>query len=250
MVKRWSLITAQMTIYFLRQHGVKVLLFSILLFLLLKKDISFGIHFRTPSPILKEQNKENPVQQVKKKEQPYLSEDITTVKKESSLMERFSNFPILGTRSGKNPLKEIDVAEIDAFLNRFIKIAQAEAQKYGIPVSIIVANALLQSQAGTTDLAKQGHNYFALPCTNNWQGETFWFKKECYRQYDKPWTSFRDHSLFLTTGPNMQFLELGNDYHAWAKAIERTQYSNIPKMASQLIHIIENLNLQRLDSKS
>jgi flagellum-specific peptidoglycan hydrolase FlgJ len=239
--------TTQLAIHFFRQYGLKVLLFSILLFVVFKKDISFGIHFRTPNPMLKEQNEANPVQQVKKKEQPYLSEDIATSKKESSLMERFSNFPILGSRSEKNPLKEIDVAEIDAFLNRFVKIAQAEGQKYGIPVSIIMANALLQSQAGKHNLAQQGHNYFALPCTNNWKGETFWFQKECYRQYDKPWTSFRDHSLFLTTGSNQQFLALGNDYRAWAKAIERTQYYKVPKLANQLIDIIENLNLQHLD---
>ncbi len=249
MIKQWSIMTAQIAIYCFKQHGLKVLIFSILLFVVFKKDISFGIHFKTPNRILKEQHEANPVQQVKKKEQPYLSENVAASKKTYSLMERFSNFPKLGSRSEKNPLKGVDVEQIDAFLNRFAKIAQIEGQKYGIPVSIIMANALLQSQAGKHNLAQQGHNYFALPCTNNWKGETFWFQKECYRQYDKPWTSFRDHSLFLTTGSNQQFLALGNDYRAWAKAIERTQYYKIPKLAHQLIDIIESLNLQHLDMK-
>ncbi|NJO89532.1 MAG: hypothetical protein HC831_11725, partial [Chloroflexia bacterium] len=149
-----------------RQHGVKMLLFTILLFVLFKKDISFGIHFRTPNPALKQQEHTHPAKQTKQKEQPYLSEDVVTTKESSTLLERFSNFSLFGNRAKKNVLAQIDAATIDAFLNRFAKIAQVESQKYGPPASLILAHAMLQSQAGTHILAQQGNNYFALPCTD------------------------------------------------------------------------------------
>lgn len=232
---------------FLKQHWWKVALVGIFLIIVFKKEVSFGIHFKSPyrPERQKEQTQPVPVKQVEKRD-GYFTEDVASAKKQASLIDRFSNFPKIGRRK-VSALRGVNQAEIDAFLNRFMPIAQAEHEKYNIPISIILANALLQSKAGTNPLAQAQYNYFALPCSANWKGTLHWQNGNCYRQYEKAWTSFRDHSLYLTTGPNVNLLQLGNDYKAWAKAIEALDYSPIPRLANQLIEVIQKLNLQQLD---
>ncbi len=232
---------------FVKQHWLKVILICILLVVVFKREISLGIHFKTPyrPDATKEQMQPIPIQE-KRENKGYFTEEIQPTQKRTSLIERFSNFPILGSKK-HSILSTLDQSEIDDFLNRFTKIAQVEHEQYDIPTSIILANALLHSEAGTIALAKEQYNYFALPCSANWRGASHWKAGNCYRQYEKAWTSFRDHSLYLTTGPNTSLVALGNDYEEWAAAIEALNYSPTPQLSRQLIEIIETLNLQQLD---
>lgn len=137
---------------------------------------------------------------------------------------------------------------LTALAERFAQVAAAEQAKFGIPASITLASLLLHSQGGKAALVQKGNNFFAMPCTPDWLGDTVNEGGRCYRYYESAWMSIRDHSLFMTTGKQTKFRQLrGKPYREWARAIERTAVYPHPHMASQLLRTIERFELQQYD---
>ena len=133
------------------------------------------------------------------------------------------------------------------FLERFAKVAISEQQKYGVPASVTLANALLHSHGGTRDMTTAGNNYFALTCDAattdyaNYQGN-------CYRHFNNAWSSFRAHSQYVTTGRFATLRGLTpTDYKAWAIGLEREGFSAEPELAGALVTLIERFGLAELD---
>jgi flagellum-specific peptidoglycan hydrolase FlgJ len=147
----------------------------------------------------------------------------------------------------------VDDADIQAFVRRFAHVAQAEQDKYGIPASVILAHGLLKSQAGQAQFAAQGNNFFALTCTDDWDDQTQDDPTRtytCLRKYDNAWLSFRDHSLFYTTGKHTSLRNIGaNDYQAWAKALRKSKYNDVKALDDQLLAIIARLSLTQYDGQ-
>ena len=244
---------------YLSRHWFKFGMVLILVFILLKKDLSFQINLR--SPVRMEKPTAQPPQPVKEQEETRerLTDNLDTPPAPSSPetpppVDRFE-FPSIGGETPKRPAAARELAQIDeaaqqAFLDRFTHVAEAEHRKYGIPASIVLANGMLLSQAGKRDLAVRGNNFFALPCTADWQGASGTYQGRCYRHYENAWTSFRDHSLYLTTGARSHLRQLPpDDYRAWAKALEKAGFGEESKLADQLIRIIETHALHTLDSR-
>ncbi len=239
---------------YIRQHWYKIGLVLLLLFVLMKKDLTFNINLRTPARALPEQLPP-PTQKAKKdKSQERLTdqtsrESLLTESPQADLFD-LSAF----SRKNRQPkameqLAKVGEEAVIAYLKRFARVATHESDKFGIPASVILANALLHSYAGHSELAKAGNNHFALPCTSDWQGNTGEHANHCYRYYENAWTSFRDHSMYLTTGAmaaNTKKLNR-NDYKAWAKAIEKNGFSQEKNLTKQLITLIEQYNLTQLD---
>lgn len=137
---------------------------------------------------------------------------------------------------------------LTALAERFAKVAQAEQHKFGIPASITLASLLLYSQGGRAALVQKGNNFFAMPCTADWVGDTVNEGGRCYRYYESAWMSIRDHSLFMTTGKQTKFRQLrGKPYREWARAIERLGVSPHPHIGGQLLRTIERFELQQYD---
>jgi len=144
----------------------------------------------------------------------------------------------------------IDPQAQDAFIRRFAHVAIAERKKFGVPSSLILANGLLQSQAGYNQRVRRGNNYFALPCTPDWRGATMTIAGECYRAYDTAWMSFRDHSLFVAKGPYApQHYLLDSDYEGWIKQLVANGYPVSAEYAEHLIKRIEQLQLFTIDQQ-
>jgi flagellum-specific peptidoglycan hydrolase FlgJ len=144
--------------------------------------------------------------------------------------------------------KALSTEKIDKFVRSHGHISVAERRKYGVSSSVLVATALLLSEAGEGAVVKGAHNYFLLPCTEDWKGATFMIGDRCLRKYDQAWTSFRDFSFFLTTGKNFQLRELApTDYEAWARSIGKMDFHGIPGMEDQLLQLIRKYNLYVLD---
>jgi flagellum-specific peptidoglycan hydrolase FlgJ len=161
-----------------------------------------------------------------------------------------SIFNMFGNDDKKTELPTLDKATKAAYLKRFAKVAIAEKEKYGIPASLILANALHQSFAGTRSAALQANNHFGLPCSENWAGTTATLDGACVRKYENAWSSFRDHSLLLSSGKFGQLKQFGNkDYKAWAKGLQKLGYPSVNSdyLAADLVAIIETWGLARLD---
>jgi LysM repeat protein len=123
----------------------------------------------------------------------------------------------------------------------------------GVPASITLAQGLLESRYGLSELATKGNNHFGIKCHNDWQGGKVYHdddrKGECFRKYDSPEQSFRDHSDFLRYRDRYKFLfdlEV-NDYKGWAYGLKKAGYATDPAYPAKLIKLIEDYRLYMYD---
>ncbi len=142
------------------------------------------------------------------------------------------------------------------YIEKFHKIAMREMQEYKIPASITLAQGLLESGNGKSELARKSNNHFGIKCHSSWKGKRTYYdddaKGECFRVYDDPAQSYRDHSLFLANGQRYAFLfELKiTDYKGWAKGLKKAGYATLPVYANVLINLIETYDLTQYDQKA
>ena len=145
--------------------------------------------------------------------------------------------------------------KVQAYLNRFGPIARAEMQQYKIPASITLAQGILESGTGEGRLAKEGNNHFGIKCHRGWNGGRMYHdddaKGECFRTYDDPAESYRDHSVFLSGRQRYAFLFKFHkrDYKAWARGLKKAGYATDPKYPKKLISIIQRYELYQYDTK-
>ncbi len=151
------------------------------------------------------------------------------------------------TRSAQ-PL-EIDQATATAFLKRFAGVAVSERKKFGVPASVLLAIAFLNSNAGTSEAAVEANNLFSLPGGKEWDGSTATLGNHIVRKYDIPWASWRDFSIFLTTqnwyGDLRQ--SAGKDWKKWAKGLNDKEISTISNFGQKLAEVITFYHLDQLD---
>ena len=139
------------------------------------------------------------------------------------------------------------------YIEQYKDIAMREMLDYKIPASITLAQGLLESGNGNSELAKKSNNHFGIKCHKDWTGKRTYHdddeKGECFRVYDCPEDSYRDHSVFLKKGQRYAFLfdlEI-TDYEAWAKGLKKAGYATLPVYANVLIKLIEDYNLAQYD---
>src|SRR5690606_38348392 len=140
----------------------------------------------------------------------------------------------------------------EAYISKYKDIAIAEMNQYGIPASIKLAQALLESGNGNSSLARNANNHFGIKCTTAWQGRTVLKSDDnpddCFRVYNNPEESFRDHSEFLLRKRYAALFELNkDDYIGWARGLKTAGYATNPRYAELLISLIERYNLHQYD---
>ena len=141
-----------------------------------------------------------------------------------------------------------------SYVEKYKEIAVSEMYRSGIPASITLAQGLLESGAGLSQLAVKSNNHFGIKCHNGWQGGRVYHdddaKGECFRKYDDPEESYRDHSDFLRYRDRYKFLfefEI-TDYKSWAHGLKKAGYATDPKYPSKLINLIETYKLYKYDT--
>ncbi len=124
---------------------------------------------------------------------------------------------------------------------------------YEIPASITLAQGILESHSGRSRLSVRGNNHFGIKCHKSWKGKRLYHdddaKQECFRKYEHPLTSFRDHSLFLYGRDRYAglFILKKKDYKGWAKGLKKAGYATDPKYPKKLIALIEDYELYKYD---
>ncbi len=141
------------------------------------------------------------------------------------------------------------------YIEKYSEEAINQMVEYKIPASITLAQGILESRNGNSELARYGNNHFGIKC-HKWEGAEIYqdddLKNECFRKYASALESFIDHSIFLST--RSRYASLFNlklsDYKGWAKGLKKAGYATNPKYADILIALIENHKLYQYDKSS
>lgn len=139
------------------------------------------------------------------------------------------------------------------YFDKWGEVAVQQMVQYRIPASITLAQGVLESGAGRSELARKANNHFGIKC-NGWTGRKSYHdddeRGECFRAYDNAYQSYVDHSVFLTTSQRYrQLFDLKRtDYKGWAHGLKACGYATSPTYATRLIEIIETYKLHRYDT--
>jgi LysM repeat protein len=136
-----------------------------------------------------------------------------------------------------------------AYITQYKAIAMKEMKRTGVPASITLAQAILESKSGESDLAKNHNNHFGIKCKSDWTGAKTYqdddAKQECFRVYEAAELSFKDHSNFLKNRPNYVDLFLLDpvDDTAWAYGLKKAGYATDSEYPKKLLKIIDDYEL-------
>jgi len=139
------------------------------------------------------------------------------------------------------------------YIGTYKDIAIRKMEQYDIPASITLAQGILESGNGLSDLTRKANNHFGIKCHSSWRGPKVYHdddrRNECFRKYPSAEGSFNDHSRFLTSRGRYEFLfDLRpDDYKAWAKGLKKAGYATDRKYPKKLISFIENFELYKYD---
>ncbi len=141
------------------------------------------------------------------------------------------------------------------YIEKYKSIAIEKMRKTGIPASITLAQACLESDDGNSWLAKEANNHFGIKCGSNWNGEKVYKDddnpNDCFRKYASVADSYEDHSAYLLNSRRYASLFQINtkDYKAWARGLKDAGYATNPQYAELLIKIIEDFELYQFDEE-
>lgn len=201
-------------------------------YILLNKDMQFNVALRAPLSVFPDDsesyNKSNiayPASVKKERHNPYAPTAADNMK----------------TR------------KVKTYIRKHAETAVAEMHKYGIPASIKMAQALVESNSGASKLAKNNNNHFGIKCfskkcrkghcTNAYDDH----HKDFFRKYGKAKDSWRAHSLLLSQGRYKKLHKHGKDYQKWSKGLKEVGYATDKNYAQKLINVIKKYDLHQLD---
>ena len=147
--------------------------------------------------------------------------------------------------------KEVDQATAAAFVKRFAAVAISERKKFGIPASVLLATAFLNSNIGLSNAAQEANNFFSLPCSEDWEGLSAALDDRCVRKYETPWASWRDFSIYLSSQDWIGSLRksAGKDWKKWSIGFNREDVSSISNFGKKMEEVIGYYHLYELDQQ-
>ena len=209
---------------------LKIIAVLLIGYIIMKKDLQFNLAFNSPFSIFTdEQEKDNE-----------FAKAATF-----SALESNPYAPVAA-----NTLQE---KKAIAFINKYKGIAISEMKKFGIPASIKMAQALIESRAGESKLAVNNNNYFGMKCfsskcekghcTNAYDDH----HKDFFRKYKNAEESWHSHSSLISQGRYAKLLQFGTDYKKWATGLKDAGYATDKNYDKKLIDTIEKYKLYQLD---
>ncbi len=142
----------------------------------------------------------------------------------------------------------------EEYIGMYKNLAVQEMKRTGIPASITLAQGILETECGNSDLVKKSNNHFGIKCKSTWTGESVTHTddapNECFRKYAQAADSYRDHSDYLSTTPRYASLFKldAADYRGWCYGLKKAGYATNPKYPQILMNNIEKYNLQAFDN--
>ena len=142
------------------------------------------------------------------------------------------------------------------YIRKYAPIAVSEMHKYSVPASITLAQGILESGNGRSQLASKSNNHFGIKCHTGWKGAKVYHdddeKGECFRKYKYVESSYEDHSQFLSNRRRYAslFTLRKTDYKGWSKGLKKAGYATDKNYPKKLIKIIETYKLYEFDELS
>ncbi|HEX3025084.1 MAG TPA: glucosaminidase domain-containing protein [Chitinophagaceae bacterium] len=139
----------------------------------------------------------------------------------------------------------------DTYIAKYKELAMAEMQRSGVPAAITLAQGILESKYGESDLCLQSNNHFGIKCKPEWMGDKVYHdddaKHECFRSYPDAAASFRDHSDFLKNRPYYTdlFKLDPTDFEGWAYGLKKAGYATEKDYPQKLLKVINDYNLNQ-----
>lgn len=221
---------------------VKICIIAIIMFFILKQDIA--LDFKMTNFASENTVGENTHASTNKRK------SVDTKKTTTTTTTSLGNAVTDLSPAAPEDLRESQVRD---YIKRFSQTAVGEMDKFGIPASISMAQAIVESRSGTSILAVRNNNHFGVKCfsRNCPNGHCTNFTddhhKDFFRKYAGPWDSWREHSTFLMKNSYRKLLKHGKDYRAWARGLRECGYATDQSYDKKLIAIIERYDLQKLD---
>ena len=144
--------------------------------------------------------------------------------------------------------------DVVSYIEQFRDLAVEEMVRTGVPAAVKLAQGIVETQAGKSELVMRSNNHFGIKCKSSWTGEKVYHdddeKGECFRKYGTPRDSWRDHSDFLRSQPRYAALFRldPTDYAGWATGLKAAGYATHPEYPEKLIRYIETYRLDEYSS--
>ena len=149
----------------------------------------------------------------------------------------------------------------EQFIASIGEAAVESADRTGVPASVTIAQAILESYWGSSRLARDANNYFGIKAqTKGGSAGSIWLdvweviggrnvvQSQAFRAYNSVAESFVDHGLFfLENGRYLSAMAVKNDPQQFAREINRAGYATDPSYAAKLIALMDRYNLYRYD---
>ncbi len=213
----------------------KLIFVGLVAFIVFKKDLSFFVNMNPPGSAAATKND--------------LTYNGLGPAQTVSLPSKLSN-PFADAAGDSKKDKRIK-----SYIRRFKDIALSEKEKFGIPASVKMAQAILESNAGSSSLATRNNNHFGIKCFSKKcrKGHCANFNddhhKDFFRKYESAWESWRSHSEMIVGGRYKKLVGYGNDYRSWASGLKILGHATDKRYTEKLIGTIETYRLDLLDAK-
>lgn len=142
----------------------------------------------------------------------------------------------------------------DAYLQKFAGFAVEEMLRSGVPASITLAQGMLESSYGRSELAVNANNHFGIQAHGDaWKGLRYKYvdagEMREFRMYASVLDSYADHSDFLSG--NKRYADLFKleitDYKGWARGLKKAGYAEDAEYAQKLIRVVQMYGLDKYD---
>ena len=142
------------------------------------------------------------------------------------------------------------------YATKYADAAMEQMRRYGIPASVTLAQGILESANGQSELSRKGNNHFGIKATSSWLNNGGRYlvytddkPNEKFCQYASVADSYEHHSLFLKS--NSRYANLfklsADDYVGWTRGLQNAGYATSKQYAASLQSIIKANGLDKYD---
>lgn len=148
-------------------------------------------------------------------------------------------------------MPDVEEAATVAFLKRFAQVAVTEQEKFGMPASVLLACAYVNSFAGRRACATEANNYLAARCSAEWSGPEMDDSGTCFKKYETAWESIRDFNVSHSRKDWFEALKMksNRDWKTWVRGLATHRVSDVENFEKEMVRVIEEFRLFELDGE-